>query len=122
MRSVHAADPELLVWWATDVECASAVARLERDEALSPGSATRAFGRLQALSASWHHVQPSAEVREIARRLLRAHDLRAADALQIAAAIVAAEDRPSTLPFVCLDGRLSVAAQREGFPLVLESV
>jgi hypothetical protein len=54
-------------------------------------------------------------VLEMARRLLRVHPLRAADSLQLAAAVLASEGRPSTLEFVCLDDRLGIAAQREGF-------
>jgi predicted nucleic acid-binding protein len=63
-------------------------------------------------------VQPLDSIRESARRLLRVHDLRAADALQLAAAIVAAEGRPPALDMVCLDDRLAKAAEREGFPIV----
>ena len=51
-----------------------------------------------------------------AKRLLRVHDLRTADALQLAAAVYVAEARPSTLEFVSLDDRLLAAARREGFP------
>jgi hypothetical protein len=36
----------------------------------------------------------------------------------LAAAIVAAEDQPATLGFVCLDERLKTAAQREGFAVM----
>jgi predicted nucleic acid-binding protein len=54
----------------------------------------------------------------MATRLLRVHPLRAADALQLAAAIIAAEDDPRSLPFVTLDDRLALAAEREGFPVV----
>jgi hypothetical protein len=50
--------------------------------------------------------------------LLRVHDLRAADALQLAAAIAAAEGQPASLELVCLDDRLIRAAEREGFPIV----
>jgi len=57
-------------------------------------------------------------VREAARRLLRVHDLRAADALQLAAAVVASENRPSTMQIVCLDARLAGAALREGFRIL----
>jgi predicted nucleic acid-binding protein len=56
-------------------------------------------------------------VRQTAIRLLRVHPLRTADALQLAAAIAAAEDHPATLPFVTLDERLAQAAEREGFPV-----
>ncbi len=51
-------------------------------------------------------------------RLLRTHSLRAADALQLAAARAASEERPDTLPFVTLDERLALAAQREGFAVI----
>jgi hypothetical protein len=48
---------------------------------------------------------------------LRVHPLRAADALQLAAAFVAAERRPSSLEIVTLDQRLAAAARKEGFGL-----
>ena len=63
-------------------------------------------------------MQPTDPLRDDARRLLRVHDLRAADALHLAAAFAAAEGRPPTLDFVCLDERLAAAAEREGFRIV----
>lgn len=115
MRSELAGDPAMLVWWATPVECASALARRERDGDLEPSAATLAFARLRALQAEWHEVLPSPAVRTLAQRLLRVHLLRAADALQLAAAVVASEHEPGTLAFVCLDDRLGHAAELEGF-------
>lgn len=117
IRELYREGEDVLVWWTTGVECASAVARLERDRALTADDATRSLDRLAALAASWHTIEPAESVRDTARRLLRVHDLRAADALQLAAAVLAAEGSPRTLPFLCLDRRLAVAAQREGFPL-----
>ncbi len=76
------------------------------------------LARLDELSLAWHEVQPVARVRTVAIRLLRTHELRAADAFQVAAAIVAAEDSPGSLPVVTLDARLALAAEREGFPVV----
>lgn len=111
-------DGAALVWWATPVECASAVARLERDGALTPAQSLEAFRRLDALRASWIEIEPGDEVREVARRILRVHPLRAADALQLAAAWLGSERRPGSLPLVTLDDRLRAAAAREGFPLV----
>jgi len=108
-------DPEVVVWWGSPVECASAIARLERDGALAPSQASESFSRLDALAPSWMEIEPRDEVREAARRFLRVHPLRAADALQLAAAFVAAERRPPTLVFVTLDERLRAAASREGF-------
>lgn len=57
-------------------------------------------------------------MRESAVRFLRIHPLRAADALQLGAAFIAAERRPTTLQFVTLDDRLADAARKEGFTLV----
>ena len=111
-------DPTLIVWWATEVECASAIARLERDDALDDAAATQAFHRLRQLVPTWHEVDPSDPVREAAVRFLRVHHLRAADALQLAAAFIAAERRPSLLEIVTLDERLAAAARKEGFVLI----
>lgn len=102
----------------SEPECASAIARLEREGGLSAAATLEAFERLRALARSWHEVQPVVEVRDVAVRLLRVHPLRAADAIQLAAAFVAAERRPPTLEFVCSDERLTEAAEREGFKVV----
>jgi predicted nucleic acid-binding protein len=118
MQAVAAKDPAMLVWWATEVECASAMARLEREGVLDESAATEAFDRLKQLASGWHEVDPSDVVRETAVRFLRVHTLRAADALQLSAAFIAAERRPSTLELVTLDDRLAVAARKEGFVLI----
>ena len=118
MQSLAAADPSLIVWWGTAVECASALARLEREGELDTSTARSAFERLAQWTASWQEVESGDLVRETAIRLLRVHTLRAADSLQLAAAFVAAEGRPPTLELVTLDDRLALAAQREGFIVV----
>ena len=115
MQALAAEDPSMLVWWATEVECVSAIARLERQENLATAATEAALGRLDALSESWSEVQPGEAARRTARRLLRVHNLRAADALQLAAAVVAAEGHPASLEIVTLDDRLTAAARREGF-------
>jgi len=111
-------DPEVVAWWATEAECVSALARLERDGSLAAPSIAEGLRRLDALSGSWREVQPVTAVRRTAIRLLRVHPLRTADALQLGAAIVAAEDHPATLPLVTLDERLAQAAEREGFAVI----
>jgi hypothetical protein len=108
-------DNTMFVWWATPVECVSAISRREREGALGLADATSAIDRLHALSQAWSEVLPTDAVRSRAQRLLRVHALRAADSLQLAAALVAAEGDPRRLPFVCLDERLNEAATREGF-------
>lgn len=115
----HAArDPIMLVWWGSQVECASAAARLEREGALDARMTIDAFNRLKRLADAWHEVEPGDAVREAAVRFLRVHPLRAADALQLAAAFVAAEGRPSSLEIVTLDDRLASAARKEGFAVL----
>ena len=115
LQALAAKDSAMLVWWASAVECISALARLERDGALNPAAMTLALQRLHKLSAGWHEVDPSDEIRETAARFLRVHALRAADALQLAAAFAAAERRPASLEIVTLDERLANAARKEGF-------
>ena len=117
MRAIVEQDPVMCVWWATELECVSALARLEREGALNETTATVALERLDLLAESWNEVQPVATVRSAARRLLRVHPLRAADALQLAAAVLAAEGQPASLGIVTLDERLAAAARREGFML-----
>jgi predicted nucleic acid-binding protein len=108
-------DPVICVWWATEVECASALSRLELEGALTADAITTALERLDRLAESWNEVQPTASLRGIARRLLRVHTLRGADALQLAAAVIASEGLPASLNIVTLDERLASAARREGF-------
>jgi predicted nucleic acid-binding protein len=115
VRAIAEEDPVMCVWWATEVECVSALARLEREGALTQAATTVALERLDLLAESWNEVQPVASVRGTARRLLRVHTLRAADALQLGAAVVAAEGQPASLEIVTLDERLAAAARREGF-------
>ena len=117
LQTLAAEDSAMLVWWGSTVECISALARLERDGALNVRAMALALQRLRQLSAGWHEVDPSDEIRETAARFLRVHPLRAADALQLAAAFAAAERRPASLAIVTLDERLANAARKEGFAM-----
>jgi predicted nucleic acid-binding protein len=116
---VHERDIAMTTWWGTEVECVSALARLEREGRLDPGQLTDGVDRLDELAAGWLEVEPTQRLRQAALRLLRVHALRAGDALQLAAAMEAAEQQPQLLPFVTLDARLALAADREGFPVVV---
>ncbi|MHB8476622.1 MAG: type II toxin-antitoxin system VapC family toxin [Steroidobacteraceae bacterium] len=111
-------DADMLAWWGTPVEIASALARREREGLLTADEVTTALTTVHALAESWHEIVPSDAIRRTAERLLRAHPLRAADSLQLAAALIAADHDPLSLEFVCLDVRLARAAQREGFVVV----
>lgn len=117
-RSVLAEDRTLVVWWGTELECASAISRLERSRMLDAVRVDQAVQRLAILRQRWLEIQPVGSVRSTALRLLRLHPVRSADALQLAAAIVCAEAEPGLVPFVCLDRRLADAARREGFTVI----
>lgn len=110
-------DSQILAWWSTPAEVVSALARREREGRLTADEVTAALRVLRRLADSWHEIVPSDRVRRTAERLLRVHPLRAADSLQLAAAVTVADD-PSTLEFVCLDDRLNAAARREGFVVI----
>lgn len=118
LQTLAERDCDMLVWWGSRVECASALARRERAAAVDAARVALAFERLGQLADSWHEIEASEIIRESAIRFLRVHPLRAADALQLGAAFVAAERRPVSLQFLTLDDRLADAARREGFTLV----
>ena len=111
-------DPVVVTWWGTRIECASALARLERDGDMAQDQVRVAFERLDAASATWIEVPAQDDVRDQSIRLLRMHALRAADATQVAAALVASAFTPRSLAFVTLDQRQGSAAEREGFPVL----
>jgi predicted nucleic acid-binding protein len=108
-------DAALVVWWTGLVECYSAFARLRREGVLSRTEEDQARLVAAQLQAQWTEIEPSNKVRAQAERVLLLHPLRAADSLQLAAALVWAAGHPTGHEFVCLDQRLCEAAGREGF-------
>lgn len=108
-------DAAMIVWWGTILECRSALARVFREGTLDEAGLEDAGRILSVLEDGWTEVQPVDDVRRTAARLLRVHPLRAADALQLAAALVWSGLRPEGQGMVCLDDRLRVAACKEGF-------
>ena len=111
-------DPVMWVWWGTRVEVCSALNRRRREGNMTAAALTVAVARLDLISKTWDEIAPSDEIRGTAEKLLRVHDLRAGDVLQLAAAIAAAEGQPGELEFVGLDRRLNLAAALEGFRLL----
>ena len=106
-------DPNIVVWWTSEVECTAALTRLARDGAIHDEQVQLAVTRLSALLESAIEVDPISAIREVACRLLRVHPLRSADALQLAAALEVRGPSRNT-QFVCFDKRLALAARREG--------
>jgi predicted nucleic acid-binding protein len=110
----------IAVWWGTPVETTSAFARLARAGELDQHQFQMAMTRLAALRGMWIEVQPSEGLRELAEELIQRHPLRAADALQLAAAVIWSRRHPRKRAFVCLDSGLGGAASKEGF--LVESI
>ena len=111
-------DEDIVVWWATRVECLSALSRRRREGVLDNNSELKAKAILSALSEEWSEVQPSQPVRQRAERVLAVHPLRSADAFQLAAALIWAQENPQGLEIVCLDQNLREAGHKEGFMLL----
>jgi hypothetical protein len=106
------------VWWGTVIEAISALARLHRQQLLSNSQHRAARDRLTMLSSTWREIQPSVRVRELAERQFDRHELRAADAFQLAAALIWCRERPRNRPFLCRDIKLREVARNEGFLIV----
>lgn len=107
-----------VTWWTTPVEIVSSFNRLHRERTLTAEELGQALQRLNLLRGRWNEIQPSDEVRDTAQRLLGVHKLRAADALQLAAALVWCSHRPRGRHFIGADGALALAAETEGFTVV----
>ncbi|MBI4279366.1 MAG: PIN domain-containing protein [Armatimonadetes bacterium] len=112
-RDLLRADPDMAVWWGSPVECWSAFARLRREGVLSSDQEDAARERLGKFQRVWVEIEPGEEVRGQAGRVVRLHPLRAADALQLAAALVWV-GRTSSGEIVVLDKRIREAARLEG--------
>jgi hypothetical protein len=113
-------DSALVVWWTTPIECYAALARRRREGMLTATDEGQAQRVLSLLCDRWTEIEPSREIREVAMRVLRLHSLRAADSLQLAAALIWAHGHASGLVFVSLDQRLREAASLEGFSVLPE--
>ena len=106
-------DGHVVTWAWTRTEIVGAVERRVREGSLSRSQRSEALERLHAFAASWDEVTEIPAVRARAEALLARHPLRAADAGQLGAALLVQEECAGALTFVCLDRRLSLAAERE---------
>ncbi len=109
---------EMAVWWGTWTECAVAISRLRREGRLDEEAEEETRAVLDLLTDDWLEVQPADDLRLLAALLSEDHPLRAADALQLAAALRWCEGDTSGARFVCLEERLRRAASNEGFDVL----
>ena len=117
MESLLKEDPMMAVWWGTPLECRSALARLVRDGIIDIEREANARQPLNELMDIWTEINPGNDIREQAGRLISLHPLKAADSLQLSAAIWAGRN-PKGYRFICLDKKLRDAAQKEGFTII----
>lgn len=118
MSALRDGDPRVHVWAWTRVECLSALRRLEREGRLEAGDVREGKRKLDAMRRVWSEVADLTAVSARAERCLMDHALRAADAGQLAAALLLSERLGGAIPFVTLDRRLAEAARREGLEVV----
>jgi predicted nucleic acid-binding protein len=106
---------EMTVWWGTAVEIASALARLVRTRRINPSEWAEARRLADRLAAAWSVVEPSDPLRALGIQVVNRYDLRAADALQLAAALEWCEGAPHGRTLISADSRLREAALLAGF-------
>jgi predicted nucleic acid-binding protein len=106
---------DAVVWWATPVEIASALARLMRMKQLDSTDWAKASKLTKSLADSWSVIQPSDALRATSIQLVDRYDLRAADSLQLAAALEWCEYAPHGRVFLTADQKLRDAALLSGF-------
>ncbi|MET0593919.1 MAG: type II toxin-antitoxin system VapC family toxin [Polyangiaceae bacterium] len=118
-RALRRADREIVVWSLTRIEIVSAIRRLARQAKLEAADVAHVLRRLEALARSWTEIDAVSIVRDRAERLLAVHPLPAADSMQLGAALILVRDRPKGRVFVTADERLALAADAEGFEVIV---
>lgn len=119
VRSWLSEDDRIVTWAWTRTEITSAIERRAREGALSRRQRREVLRRFDAFAGGWDEVTDMLAVRTRANALLARHPLRAADAGQLGAALLIHEQLAGVLTFVCLDHRLSTAAELESLQVVL---
>lgn len=120
-RRILRADMEMAVWWGTRLECVAGFNRLSREGVFKEENLEEAMSRLRILSGGWTEIRPDDGARHLAENLSGKHPLKAADALQLAAALRWREGDTEGAGFVCLDRTLRRAATDEGFDVSPEA-
>lgn len=106
------------VWWGTEVEIRSALARLFREGQISGHGQVFALEHWRAFQTGARVIDPSDRVLAIAVELPQKFGLRALDSFQLAAALEWCGGRPRDRTFITADNRLGQAAEDAGFDVV----
>jgi hypothetical protein len=106
VRGWQAADSEITIWMMTRIEIISAIARKKRERPEFASLLSRAVREVHEAASTWVEISDAAAARLHAERIVLDYPLRAADALLLGAALVAADGDPQSLELVTLDRRL----------------
>ena len=109
---------DIVAWWASSIEGQSALKRLLLENEISQTAYEEAVKRLNIQSQAWREIQPTENVRQLAKELIQNQNLRTLDALQLASALVWCFEKPNGKIFVCCDEKLSEAAKKIGFTVL----
>ena len=105
----------VVVWTLTPIEFVSAVCRLTRQNDITQTQAISLISEFRGIATTFELVSQVELVKQGAERILHLYPLKAADALQLAAALVGVDHKPEGHQFVSLDRTLAEAALKEGF-------
>lgn len=118
VRKCLSEDERIITWAWSRFEVVSAIERRVREGSVSRSERRNVLERFQAFANSWDEITDLVSVRTKAIALLARHPIRATDAGQLGAALLVDEVTPGVLSFVCLDQRLSIAAELEALRVI----
>jgi len=107
-----------VTWWATAIEVASAIERLTRTGDISPEESQAAHWRRKKLLRACKVIQAEGAVLDQAQEIILRFPLKAADALQLAAAWVWTMGDPSGSTLISGDRQVLVVAKDMGFKTI----
>lgn len=105
----------VVAWWASEVEILSGLSRLRRMGDISHEQFAAGKKLATIVAGDWSPLNLTASIVPDASSMLEQYPLRAADALQVAAALVACEHYPGGYAFITADLRQAEAARQVGF-------
>lgn len=105
----------IAVWWSTAVEIRSAFERLRRTGEITASEHAAALVEAEFFRGGWREMTPHDALRDQAERMVERFPLKAADALQLAAALSWCSRKPQGRPFISGDVQLLGAAGDVGF-------
>ena len=105
----------IVTWWGTSVEIHAAFFRMQKEGRMKADDVQHGLQLFADFRLRWREILPVEKVRVLAEDSCRRYDIRSADSMQLAAALVWCNEQPRGRNFICFDRRLSDAARAAGF-------